>query len=297
MKKTYFLFSIFIFTFLANSNIYSQLMNASFEDWNDLGPNFWTTSNVPGYFVGITKSSDAHSGSSSAKIELISYLNFPYPSSLTSINDDNSYGHPVSAKYTSLTGYLKSDFKSSGIMVISVYMADENDNYLGFGGISVNKDYSSWTEFNIPIEYALDSTPKNCYVQFLISDSADTPDANSIGSYVLVDDLSLGNITSVETNEKISDDFLLYQNYPNPFNPSTIVSFSNPEKSKIKIEIYNAIGQFIKVLSNKEYNSGKHELMWNAENLPSGVYFVRIEAKSAESSRTFLNIKKAILMR
>lgn len=106
MKKLTFYFQ-FSFSLFSKFKYLFTIIECKFWRLEWLRSEFWTTSNVPGYFVGITKSSDAHSGSSSAKIELISYLNFPYPSSLTSINDDNSYGHPVSAKYTSLTGYLK----------------------------------------------------------------------------------------------------------------------------------------------------------------------------------------------
>lgn len=100
-------------------------------------------------------------------------------------------------------------------------------------------------------------------------------------------------ITGVDNyqNKSIPESFDLYQNYPNPFNPSTNIKYSIPKSSLISIKVYDIIGNEIKTLVNEEKQIGTYELTWNAANLPSGVYFYRIQAGS------FVETKKMILLK
>ncbi len=98
------------------------------------------------------------------------------------------------------------------------------------------------------------------------------------------------NITSVDIKSNdIPTDFGL-TSYPNPFNSSTVISFSLPERSYIKITIYNSIGKKVKDLLKIEMEAGNHELTFSAADLPSGIYFCRMD--SGKFSRT---IKLALL--
>jgi hypothetical protein len=89
----------------------------------------------------------------------------------------------------------------------------------------------------------------------------------------------------------IPNKFVLSQNYPNPFNPSTKIKFTLPKADKVKIELYNNLGQNVKDLLNKHMKAGQHEVEFNAQNLSSGVYFYKIEAGE------FQDVKKMILLR
>ena len=100
--------------------------------------------------------------------------------------------------------------------------------------------------------------------------------------------------------ELIPGSEMLYQNYPNPFNPSTVISYSLPEKSDIKLTIYNAIGIEIKTLINGSQNAGKHEIIFNAENNPSGIYYIKlISYKTGQynSSKMQSITKKMLLLK
>ncbi len=86
-------------------------------------------------------------------------------------------------------------------------------------------------------------------------------------------------------------EFSLSQNYPNPFNPSTKINFKLPAAERVRITVYNNLGQQIMVTADKEYTSGKHSVEINCSNLSSGIYYYRINAGS------FVQTKKMILMK
>ncbi len=85
--------------------------------------------------------------------------------------------------------------------------------------------------------------------------------------------------------------YKLEQNYPNPFNPSTKIKYDLPKAEKVKIEIFNLLGQRIKTVFNQPMSAGSHEVEFTAMDLPSGVYLYRIEAGE------YRKVKKMILLR
>jgi hypothetical protein len=72
--------------------------------------------------------------------------------------------------------------------------------------------------------------------------------------------------------------FSLEQNYPNPFNPSTIIRYGIPKDVRVSLEVYNMLGQKIMTLVDSEQKAGYYEVMFQANNLSSGVYFYTILA-------------------
>ncbi len=101
----------------------------------------------------------------------------------------------------------------------------------------------------------------------------------------------------VENNITIADninqpeEFYLSQNYPNPFNPTTKINYQLPELSFVTLKVYDVLGTEIEALVDEEKPVGTYELSWNAEGLPSGVYFYRLQAGS------FVETKKMVLMK
>jgi len=74
----------------------------------------------------------------------------------------------------------------------------------------------------------------------------------------------------------------LEQNYPNPFNPETNISYALPEASRVRIEIYNVLGQKIATLVNAEIPAGYHSVRWNGRNetgerVGAGIYLCRVQ--------------------
>lgn len=85
--------------------------------------------------------------------------------------------------------------------------------------------------------------------------------------------------------------YSLSQNYPNPFNPSTFISFTLPSKSKVKLIVFDVLGNEIKTLIDDELVEGKHTIKFDANELSSGIYFYKLITEK------FTDVKKMILMK
>ena len=96
---------------------------------------------------------------------------------------------------------------------------------------------------------------------------------------------------AVKDESIFPSEFSLMQNYPNPFNPGTIISYSLPSVSNVKLTVYNTLGQTIKTLENGFKNAGNYSVTFNASDIPSGIYFYKLEAGK------FSQIKKLLLLK
>lgn len=99
----------------------------------------------------------------------------------------------------------------------------------------------------------------------------------------------LTNIISI-LNE-IPNNFNLGQNYPNPFNIETNIIFEIPIIENYRLEIYNLLGQKIEEVFNKKITSGKYRIIYNANNLSSGIYIYRISTYRMSLSKKFILLK------
>jgi photosystem II stability/assembly factor-like uncharacterized protein len=120
-------------------------------------------------------------------------------------------------------------------------------------------------------------------------------DANNgwlTGDYGFIGHTTNGGETSVEeTNNSISTGYSLSQNYPNPFNPSTNISFSLLSKSSVSLKIFDLLGREVATVISDNLSAGNHTQQWNANGMPSGVYFYHLQAGS------FSETKKLVLLR
>ena len=78
----------------------------------------------------------------------------------------------------------------------------------------------------------------------------------------------------------------LHQNYPNPFNPSTTISFELTAPDFIRLSVYSMLGQPVAVLTEGQHSAGWHSIAFDADQLPSGIYYYRLEQLSGVASFT-----------
>jgi hypothetical protein len=90
-------------------------------------------------------------------------------------------------------------------------------------------------------------------------------------------------------------EYALYQNYPNPFNPTTVISYSLPEKSEVTIRIYSTLGEYIGMIEQGTKDAGYYRVDFDGKQLTSGTYIYQLRATS--SNNTFTDTKKMLFIK
>jgi photosystem II stability/assembly factor-like uncharacterized protein len=191
--------------------------------------------------------------------------------SWTSVNSDLP-SRKINALAASSTGKLFAAINGTGI-----FQSVDNGN--------------SWTNFT----NGLDDLRIQCLginlndQLFVGTGPSELPTPETLGGSVYYCNTS----TFVSHNNSTSPaKFELSQNYPNPFNPNTTIKYSIPITSKVRLTVYNLLGEEVEVLVNDIQNIGIYEVTFNANVLTSGVYFYRINAGNKYSE-----VKKMLLIK
>ena len=116
------------------------------------------------------------------------------------------------------------------------------------------------------------------------------PYPDCVDEYVGLQDTSNCAQTSVSV-DPIPLDYRLFEPYPNPFNAQITIEFSLPLKDVMTIKVHDISGGEVRSIVHGIFDSGEHKVHWNASNLSSGIYFIRME------SRHFVDTKKVSLIK
>lgn len=175
---------------------------------------------------------------------------------------------------------------SAGLVSKTIYTLVPYKNYLFAGtdsGIYVSPDYGdSWV---------YDGSGLNGFVQsILVFDSTvyvgnafDGVWAQSVNDIIQ---------TGIRDNQGgVPLRFSLEQNYPNPFNPSTTIRYQLPANNRVTLKIYDILGREVRTLVDGREAAGTHSVTFDAADLPSGVYFYRIEAGSYQKTKKLVLLK------
>ncbi|MEE9431500.1 MAG: T9SS type A sorting domain-containing protein [Melioribacteraceae bacterium] len=103
-------------------------------------------------------------------------------------------------------------------------------------------------------------------------------------------------LVGVENKSNIPNNLNLEQNYPNPFNPTTTIKYSIPfvealHSTSLQLKVYDALGKEIVMLVNESKSAGNYSVNFNAENLPSGVYYYQLKFGSYSQTKKMLLLK------
>ncbi len=115
---------------------------------------------------------------------------------------------------------------------------------------------------------------------------------NSTGIYQLwTTRVDLNQLVNVE-NENLSQiEFMLEQNYPNPFNGFTKIKFRLRSDSKVRLEVIDLLGNVIEILVDEFLKKGEYEKIFSPKDLPSGVYFYRLNDGQNIKTRKLVYLK------
>ena len=108
----------------------------------------------------------------------------------------------------------------------------------------------------------------------------------------LLGDTTLVYVSTEEEVENLPRSIRLHQNYPNPFNPSTTIRFDLRRATQVSLSIYDITGRKITTLLNQQLmSSGRHQVVWNAGQTSSGIYFYRLKVNGRQITRKMMLIK------
>ena len=102
---------------------------------------------------------------------------------------------------------------------------------------------------------------------------------------------TVGTTGIQNVSTEVPDKYELLQNYPNPFNPETKIKFALPSSGNVKLEVYDITGRLVNTLVNEVLRSGTYEFKFNGTNIPSGVYYYKLQAGD------FVQVKKMVIVK
>ena len=147
--------------------------------------------------------------------------------------------------------------------------------------------------FDDAVNYGAGDSTMSVFAVDLDGDGDNDLAVANVGSDDISIFINLSNTTDVDNSPEtyLPGSFGIFQNYPNPFNAMTVIRYSLPEPSDVAIEIYDLLGRKVETLVEGRQPAGYHQIVWDAEDKSTGMYFYRIQA--GEYSET----KKMVLLR
>ncbi|MEO8512690.1 MAG: T9SS type A sorting domain-containing protein [Ignavibacteria bacterium] len=132
------------------------------------------------------------------------------------------------------------------------------------------------------------STPGSGYWELAITDTA-AGDTGILKAWCLR--IIHTNVNGILQTIEIPNTYRLYQNYPNPFNPVTKIRYGVPKNGYVKITVYNELGELVKIVDEGYKTANSYEAVFDATNLPSGVYYYKLEADNFNDTKKMVIIK------
>ena len=146
--------------------------------------------------------------------------------------------------------------------------------------------------------FSIKMTDRALFADYLTSDNETrllviTPETDELFSYS--GDFDIAEIIVANTQYEISVDlptaFRLTAAYPNPFNPTTTMKLFMPAAGQMQVEVYNLLGQVVATLASGYMEKGKYDLIWDASNVSSGMYFVKAQAEGFTTTQKLMLLK------
>lgn len=225
----------------------------------------------------------------------------------------NLNGHPVGEDIVDLKAIDLSGMAGSGIVLsysyqpqgtgnapeesdsLRVYFKNDLDNWVlvkAYPGM----ENQPFTEEVINIENAPNGGGSYFHGQFQVRFRS----TGSAGTFPnddwFVDDIFLGVLVGIAEEGVLPVEYTVSRNYPNPFNPATTIEYQLPQRSDVKLVVYNTLGQRVRTLLNQSVEAGFHKVVWDGRNdagrqVSSGIYIYRFNAGDFHRTQKMILLK------
>jgi len=190
-----------------------------------------------------------------------------------------------------LTGGRIGDLATSSVINVkdnsATFTADGNVDAFQ---ITVSHDADvtfTMTEHAFLADYATNGTSTMMII--VVPDSHELFTAS--GEFVIDEYLAAAGDGYINVSLSVPSEFALNAAYPNPFNPTTTIGYAVPKSSDVKVIVYDMLGREAAVLVNSSVEAGNYSVNWNASDLSSGMYMVRMTAGDFVSTQKLMLVK------
>ncbi len=161
-------------------------------------------------------------------------------------------------------------------------------------GVGAASDSTSW-EWSVILDSSAD-TLSDRYYPLRIADDLDDDGKNEVvltnlfasqaGQPIIMVLEYVGGNTAIEKGPAVIDGYALYPSYPNPFADRSTVRVELDQTAAIAVEVFDITGRRVKTLIDRALPSGTHDIVFESDGLPAGVYLIRLSTPSGTVSRT-----------
>ncbi len=269
----------------------AQIPNGGFEHWSydmtqtNLNPDGWDAYNAGVFFATVTRSTQSHSDSFAVKGSATWWVR-----EALLIEPYLFTGFSINYRPAALTGFYQFQPVGGDTFFVEIQFYNKN-NLIAANSLPISQQQSSYTQFDLELNYPIKDIPDSCYIKFYINNTYDQPNISTL-SYFLLDDLAFSGVSAVpQKSHTLSKSYRLQQNYPNPFNPTTKIEFQIANKNLVTLKVFDIMGREITTLVNEELEPGIYTRVFEGPGLSSGIYFCRLQ------SGGFTEVKKLILQK
>jgi hypothetical protein len=168
-------------------------------------------------------------------------------------------------------GQVQGNTGTSSADLVQGYEITPYSNWLIIDPMSGILTPAQNTDLNIMIDLRGPSIVNDTTYQASIGVENNSPDTPVIPVTV--------NVGATGTDDEVVPfRFALHQNYPNPFNAKTSINYTLDVQSEVKVEVYNLLGQKVETLTEGLKPAGNHNLVWDASEVASGIYYYKLTA-------------------
>ena len=278
-----------------------ELYKHNTSDSQDKNTFYGSFSSTPqAFFNGIHKSNNYDGWAS--ELDVLTAEQSKIDLSLSGSYNDSSF--TIKVMVTKTADISEND------LTINYVVVEDNINYAGRNGISVHNNVmrkivnptgdafdinlNETKELSATVNFNKLWNKDNIKIIVFIQSSSTKKVFQSAS--ISLNELS---VTGVKNNNILPAKIVLNQNYPNPFNPTTTIKYTiqvavktlHATSQLVQLKIYDVLGKEVSTLVNKQQSPGNYSVIFDASNLPSGIYYYRLTINKFSQTRKMLLLK------